>query len=375
MDNLLSKHRRFVPKEVSGQNNNAIFILFILSLLFFFLVKVIPFKNTDALKEEMISASLTMQEAMEILKECQIKKRIFPDERIDINRTGLIGLEYSSITTSLGNLESKRTTTNPNFAALLVLLLHQAGVNRGDTIAMGASCSFPSLIIAMLSASKAMDLKPLCIYSLGASQWGANNPYFNWLHMNQCLLDAHVFDVKPIAVSLGGDRDSGEEMDHDGRSLLIKDIMESGITFVQQPDFEENIKARMSLYFGEVGKDGIKAFINIGGSLANIGTDSEILHLKPGVLRVKAIPPSERRGVLYEMAAKNIPVIHLLYIKGLVQRYGLEWDPVPLPSPGKGQIYQIPRYKDPMFLLITVIYFFSLFITAFVLLFLKKRTR
>jgi len=372
MDNLFAKHKRFVPKEASGQNNNAIFILFILSLLFFLLAKVIPFKNTNVLIEEMISASLTMQEAMEILKECQIKKEIFPDERTDINRTGLIGLEYSSITTSLGNLESKRTTTNPNFAALLVLLLHQAGVERGDTIAVGASCSFPSLIIAMLSASKAMDLKPLCIYSLGASQWGANNPHFHWLHMNQCLLDAHVFDVKPIAVSLGGGRDSGEEMDNDGRSLLIKGIQKSGIVFLQQPDFEENIKERMRLYFEEAGKDGIKAFINIGGSLANIGTDSEILHLKPGVPRVKAIPPSERRGVLYEMAAKNIPVIHLLYMKGLVQRYGLEWDPVPLPSPGKGQIYQIPQYKDPMFFLITVIYFFSM---AFVLLFLKKGSR
>jgi len=372
MDNLIFKHRRFVPKEASGQNNKAIFILFVLSLLFFFLVKLIPFKNTDALKGEMIYASLKMQEAMKILKECQIKKDIFPDEHTDINRTGLIGLEYSSITTSLGNLESKRTTANPNFAALMVLLLQQAGVNRGDTIAVGASCSFPALIIAVLSASKAMDLNPLCIYSLGASQWGANNPYFHWLHMNQCLLDAHVFDIKPIAVSLGGDRDSGEEMMPDGRSLLIKDIQESGIAFVQQPDFEENIKARMSLYFEEAGKDGIKAFINIGGSLANIGIDSEILHLKPGVPRVKAIPPSERRGVLYEMAAKNIPVIHLLYMKGLVQRYGLEWDPVPLPSPGKGQIYQIPSYKDPMFLLITVIYFFSM---TFVLLFLKKGSR
>lgn len=373
MDNLFAKHKRFVPKEASGQNNKAIFILFVLSLVFFLLAKVIPFKNTDALKGEMISASLKMQEAMEILKECQNNKGIFPDERIDINRTGLIGLEYSSITTSLGNLGSKRTTTNPNFAALLVLLLHQAGVNRGDTIAVGASCSFPALIIAVLSASEAMDLKLLCIYSLGASQWGANNPYFHWLHMNQCLLDAYVFDIKPIAVSLGGDRDSGEEMVPEGRSLLIKDIMESGITFVQQPDFEENIKARMRLYFEEVGKDGIKAFINIGGSLANIGIDSEILHLKPGVPRIKAIPSPERRGVLFEMAAKNIPVIHLLYMKGLVQRYGLEWDPVPLPPPGKGQLYQIPRYKDPMFLVIAISYFFSVFITAFVLLFLKRQ--
>ena len=35
------------------------------------------------------------------------------------------------------------------------------------------------------------------------------------------------------------------------------------------------------------------------------------------------------------MAARGVPVIHLLYVKGLADRYGLPWDPVPLPGPGE----------------------------------------
>ena len=39
------------------------------------------------------------------------------------------------------------------------------------------------------------------------------------------------------------------------------------------------------------------------------------------------------RGVLFEMVASNIPVIHLLYVRGLAQQAGLPWDPIPLPQP------------------------------------------
>jgi hypothetical protein len=34
------------------------------------------------------------------------------------------------------------------------------------------------------------------------------------------------------------------------------------------------------------------------------------------------------------MSESGIPVIHLLYVKGLAQQYGLPWDPIPLPAAG-----------------------------------------
>jgi hypothetical protein len=38
------------------------------------------------------------------------------------------------------------------------------------------------------------------------------------------------------------------------------------------------------------------------------------------------------------MAAAGVPVVHLLNVKGLCERYGLPWDPRPLPRPGEGPL-------------------------------------
>ena len=55
----------------------------------------------------------------------------------------------------------------------------------------------------------------------------------------------------------------------------------------------------------------ISAFINTGGSFANMGTNALVLKVKPGLNKKLALPPIEERGVLFEMAARHIPCIHL----------------------------------------------------------------
>ena len=357
MTKLFFSRKRNIPKEDTGRNQGVILVLFALSILFFVLAKSFPSREGDKLKGEMIRASEIMAEAVDVIRECRREKGSILDKNIDLNQTGLIGLEFSRITTSIGSLEAKRTTTNPNFAALIVFLLKEAKIERGDTIAAGASSSFPALIVAVLSAAKAMNLKPIVINSLGASQWGANNPDFHWLDMQNCLLNAGIFDAKPIGLSLGGARDDGADMSPEGRSLLINEIRESGNFFLREPDLKRNVEARMRLYEEKAGEGKIKAFINIGGSWANMGEDSEILKLRPGLVKIRQFPPSEKRGVLFTMAALKIPVIHLLYIKGLVDRYGLSWDPVPLPQPGKGKIFQLVGKRQTSFLFLAAAYF------------------
>jgi len=68
--------------------------------------------------------------------------------------------------------------------------------------------------------------------------------------------------------------------------------------------------------------------------------------------------------VLYAMAALKIPVIHLLYVKGLAQRYGLEWDPIPLPQPGEGEMYSKAVENQMSFLILSLAYliFFAAFL-------------
>ena len=310
-----------------------------LSLIYFLLVLFLPFPEA-ALRTEMTEASRLMAAAGATIKDCRETRGATIDRAIDPNGTGLIGLEASAITTSAGRLEAKRTTTNPNFAGLVVFLFHEAGARRGDAVAVGASSSFPALIVATLSAAKVMGLEPLVVSSLGSSEWGANIPEFNWTDMEDCLRTAGVFDVRPIARAVGGDEDVGRDMSPEGRAFLESRIRESGIPFLEESDLERNVASRMRLYREGAGTRPIKAFVNIGGSWANIGTNSEVLKLRPGLADAVFVPPPGERGVLQAMAAEKVPVIHLLNVKGLCERYGLPWDPRPLPRPGDGPLFR-----------------------------------
>ncbi|HVP92070.1 MAG TPA: poly-gamma-glutamate system protein [Terriglobales bacterium] len=294
-----------------------------------------------SLGREMTAAARLMARAEAAVRECRSATGLRPAAAADPNATGLIGLETSPITTSLGDPAAKRTTTNPDFAALVVSLLDEAGVRRGDAVAVGASSSFPALVIATLAAARAMGADPLVISSLGASEWGANDPAFTWLDMAECLSRAAgPLDVRPVALAVGGEEDVGRNMEPAGRALLIERIRASGLPFVDEAGLAANVAERVRLYAGAAGGRPLRAFVNIGGSSANIGTNAEVLKLRPGLVREVFIPPPAERGVLQEMAARKVPVIHLLNVRGLCRRYGLPWDPRPLPPPGAAGLYR-----------------------------------
>lgn len=331
----------------------------VLSLLFLIAALTLA-RRPLRIQDEMRTASRRMAEAVAAVRDCREAGGIPIYPTRDINRTGLIGLESSPITTSLGNLEAKRTTLNPNFAGLIVLLLHQAGVGRGGTVAIGASSSFPGLIIAALCAAETMNVRPLLICSLGASHWGANHPEFHWLRILDCLHRSRLVTARPIALSLGGDGDIGRDMSPEGRELLLRTAGETGLPFLSEPELEKNVAERLRLFEAAAGETGIGAFINVGGGYANLGTDSEILRVSPGLAAFAGIPPRGRRGMIFEMAVRGVPVIHLLYIKGLCDRYGLPWDPAPLPEPGEGGFYRRSEVIPWIFAVLAGVYFLAI---------------
>ena len=311
-----------------------IYLTATLSLVYLIVLNITSRPDRE-LRRNMVEASRLMVRATEAVRNCRLALGILIDPVNDPNGTGLIGLETSPITTSLGSLEAKRTTINPNFAGLVVMLLHDAGVRKGDAVAVGASSSFPALIIATLSALKTIEAEARVISSLGSSEWGANIPRFNWLDMDACLRAAGVFDVRPIALSVGGDEDIGWDMNPAGRALIGSRLREADIPWLEEPDLARNVGARMQLYFAAGNGRPVKAFVNIGGSWANIGTNAEILTLRPGLTRRLFIPGPADRGVIQAMAKAGVPVIHLLNVKGLCERYGLPWDARPLPEAGR----------------------------------------
>ena len=66
---------------------------------------------------------------------------------------GLIGVEWSEITTTLGELGSKRTACDPAWAVQFSRWFRQSGLERGDPVAIYSSASFPGLLVSAIAAA------------------------------------------------------------------------------------------------------------------------------------------------------------------------------------------------------------------------------
>lgn len=312
----------------------------------------------------MLDAARTMERALEATSAYCREAGIEVREATDPNGTCLIGPEYSELFTTLGQLEAKRTTTNPDFAALLVHLFDEAGVSARDTVAVAASGSFPALLVATVAAAEAVRAIPSVILSLGASSYGATRPELDLLDLYELLLERGVLHSSVSAASLGGSGDVGGEFDPQVRERLRKEIRDRGVQLLNEPDLASNVAERMGILGNPV------AFVNVGGSDATLGTSPEILQVPPGLSldlgQQVTLPPPAQRGVLFEMAARGIPVVHLLHVRGLTLRFALPWDPFPLPSVGATRLRDRSRGKGLGFWLLSLAYFGALGVVAFV---------
>lgn len=293
-------------------------------------------------------AAHVMQLSLQNIKALRQERGISISRELDPNETGIIGDEYTPITTSLGKLDAKRTATNPDFAALLVRYFTEIGLQKGDVVAIGASGSFPALIVATLSAVKVMELHPLIIYSLGASMYGANIPELTFVHMLEHLRRQGVLPYRLTAVSPGGENDRAEGLFMERSQELIQLLAEQAqVRVIYETSVAESIRKRLAVY--EAGAEGqpIRCFVNIGGASANFGNTAASLEFPNGlVVHPPKVPKDPERGLIFEYAAQGIPIVHLLNINDLALRHGITVDPVPLPPIGRSKVYYQTTYYN-----------------------------
>lgn len=302
---------------------------------------------------ELFIAAEKMEQSLEAIRSYCIQHHINTDNPEDPRHTGLIGPEWSEITTTTGDPEAKRTTINPNFAALIVHLLKEAGVQKGDTIAIGSSASFPALLIASLSAAYAMELHPLTIISIGSSSYGASNPDFTLWDIYRVLLDKQIIKTVPVTASFGGEDDTGSEFEKQLTERFRQSLTDAGIPLIEEQSLQKNRSVRGQYYFNG-NPYRIKAFINSGGGYANIGSSIEVLNIKPGLIKRARIPEPDKQGMIHTMILNRIPVVHLLFIKGLTQKYNLPWDPAIQPEI-TGQSVRFDRNRNTGTLIISLL--------------------
>lgn len=262
-------------------------------------------------------ASRLMYDSIRELGRMRLETGESVDPALDPSGSGLIGVDYSDITTSLGDLGAKQTSLNPSFAGLMVKWLKEAGVKPQDRIAVTFSGSFPALNLAVLSASEVMDLRPLIISSVGASMYGANIYGFTWLDMEKRLNDAGLLHRRSRYASLGGIVDTHGGLFETGIEEGEAAIARTGVEYLREgtpKTVERDVLRRMELYFAE-GRP--KVFVNVGGNVTAIGWVNETHLLGNGLLQHFPSCDSPQRGLLFRMHEQGVPVIHLLNIERL----------------------------------------------------------
>ncbi|HHS50532.1 MAG TPA: poly-gamma-glutamate system protein [candidate division Zixibacteria bacterium] len=311
--------------------------------------------------EKVTASNLTMR-AFSAVKN-HAGETLVKDPIADPNSTGLIGDQFTIITTDRGDLGAKLTTTNPNWGAVVVDMLSEAGARREDYVAVAYTGSMPALNIAVLCAIETIGATPVIISSVGASMWGANNPEFAWPDMESVLFENGIIKHRSTSASLGGRGDAGGNVSPEGRAKLREIIERNGIDLIEAPTLDEAIDRRMEIY-GSALPEGARysAFVNVGGGLASIGSSQNLVAVRPGLNMTIPRGNFPRKGAMIRFAERGVPVINLSEVNEIARRYGLPVSPMPLPDVPHGDVYSELRYRLWLTVLVLAIYLAMVFV-------------
>lgn len=308
-------------------------------------VELLPVVRQQRLYAEKMSAARLSQTAMAAIKQEKQRLGHIVNPTVDPANTGMVGESFTPITSNTGYLAAKLTSTNPNFAAVIVQLLDDAGVKRGDFVAVGVSGSFPALNVSTYAALHTLGAKPLVIASTAASEWGANHVDYGWLDMERTLAEQGLLTFRTAAASYGGIDDVGSGMTNSGRAILDATMRRNHVTNLGATSLADSIAKRMALYDELAGGAPIKAYINIGGGSASVGTHIGKRQFHPGLNDHLPNVPGVVDSVMVRFAQRDVSVIHISSLNLLAERYGLPYGPItPLPI-GHGKVFVNNEYN------------------------------
>ncbi|MEO1370380.1 MAG: poly-gamma-glutamate system protein [Acidobacteriota bacterium] len=195
----------------------------------------------------------------------------------------------------------------------------------------------------------------MTITSVGASNFGATDPFFTWLDMERELVDRGLLSTPSLAASIGGANDSGRGLSPKGRQLLRDAIDRSGARRIDAANLEDSIRERLGLYREGCGPGPVAAYVNIGGGVASLGHSLNAGLVPTGATLRLPRRNYPQRGALIRLAAEGVPVIHLLNVRQLRDRHGLEPVRDAVPQPGTGAIFGEVRYDLPRAVIATAV--------------------
>ncbi len=290
-----------------------------LLLVHFRFTRIVPLEESRQMEQ---AASLA-REWFRIIGEEKEARGIRSDAPTSVPNRGMIGDDFTFLTTTLGSLEAKEISTNPDFGALMVRLLNEASAGKEDRAGLIISGSFPALAVSTLAAFQVMDMDAVVMSSLGASSFGANQPGATWIDMESWLIREGGLRYRSSLVSAGAENDRGEGLTAEGMGL-IRDAADRNNMELYIPDgLTTSIRFKSRI----LEQDNISVLINIGGNQAALGGCAHASTLPNGLHRKLRLCSHPDRGIIQDINNKGIPVIHLLNIRDLASRYGIDTAP------------------------------------------------
>ena len=312
-----------------------------ITLLVLFMMRLFPYRTTAWEHHRMLEAAYRTQSSFDVIQCYRTERGQRMLKSQDPSRTGMLGPSMSLVTTLPGHLDAKQTSVNPNFAAVAVRLLLDAGVQPGDSVAIGMTGSFPALNIAVLQACESLDLRPLIVSSAASSQFGANDPGMMWPDMEKILSDQGLISHRSLLTSTGGFRDAADGMTDDTRKLLLHAIRRNNARFLRCNSLTESIEKRLRTMETSAESEPIAAYINIGGGAASVGGTEGNKRFGSGIVDPDTLDDllEDLDCVAMRFMARGVPFINMVHTVGLAKRYGLVIAPIERPAVGQSGVY------------------------------------
>lgn len=340
-----------------------LFILVIFLLISLVLVTYTKTYEKNSYYETQVIAAENMKLYSKAIKRYKEEKGLEIYD-YDFHKTGLLGSSYNDFTTTLGNLEAKRTVTNPDTAALAVKIFKDAGIKNKDKVSIALTGSFTGLNIACIAASEAMDLDFTIISSAGASTYGSNQKELTFPEIIDNLYNDGYIHKNSSLVTLGGYDDIGEDISNGVKNMIIKKYKSRGLNLYINNNFSQNVSKKIEVLNGSATPS---AFITVGGNVTFGDIDNPEAILKEGILtKPRNLEPfNKNKGLINYSLNQNITTISFINIKKLMSDYGMPFDPWNWENTGESIIYYSYNYNHYLIiiqLLISLIYLIYSFI-------------
>ncbi len=294
------------------------------ALVFALLYLTVLFAPAEGVLLENTAPSLLMARCEEVLYAEKSRLGLADEER-DPLHTGLIGVEFSPLTTSLGHLADKRAAAQPAMADVVADYLNKAGVKKGDWIALNASGSFPGFNLAALCAAETLGINVQGVFSYGSSMYGGTDAGFTFPVMLDLLNERGLLSTRFVAVAPGGAWDRMDEVLFEDPWPTVRKLMDSRPEEkIEEKDFVRAIRRRHEIF--SRAPEPVKCFVSCGGPWTSLGLSEEVLNVHHGlVLSHNTIPSDPDRGLIFDFLASGVPVVHLIFARGICADYGLPW--------------------------------------------------